>query len=99
MRAKLLALALAAVTASPSVAEPVLPFAPFLLAAAQRQPDVSVPSRTTLRTGSDSRDIVGLGDAGDVRPMRRPAVLVEPVRTAGVARKISRLPWSTGVFQ
>ncbi len=95
MRVKLLALALAVATASPAVAEPVLPFAPFLLAAAQRQPQIDV----TPRTSSDSRDSVGFESGRDVRPLRRPSVLVEPVRTAVVSRKIVRLPWTTGVFQ
>jgi hypothetical protein len=95
MRAKLLALALAATVTSPALAEPVLPFAPFLLLTSNQSADAV----GTPRTGGDSRDSVVLRSAPELRPLRRPAVLVASVRTAVVSRKIVRLPWSTGVFQ
>jgi hypothetical protein len=96
MHVKLIALALVAATASPALAEPVLPFAPFLLLSAQRQPDTTT---SNLRTRTDSRDSLEMDSVRDVRPLGRPAILLQPVRAAGVSPKIVRMPWSTGVFQ
>jgi hypothetical protein len=37
--------------------------------------------------------------SSSVRPAPRPEVTQVPVRTVGVTRRITRLPWTTGVFQ
>lgn len=37
--------------------------------------------------------------SSSVRPAPRPVLVQAPVRTVGVTRRITRLPWTTGVFQ
>lgn len=40
-----------------------------------------------------------LAPAASVRPAPRPVLRVVPVRSVGVTRRITRLPWTVGVFQ
>jgi hypothetical protein len=100
MRVGLLALTLALGVPVGATAEPVPLFKALLFSrtafAAQREArgdDIVVP-----RVGSDARDTAGVEEDA-LRPMRRPARLKTPAPTVRVARRMVRVPWSTGVYQ
>jgi hypothetical protein len=83
MRLRLLALACAVGIPAMTSAEPV-PLQNVLFD--PQTPQVMPVSQTVAPSAS-------------VRPAPRPALFAAPVRSVGVTRRITRLPWTTGVFQ